>query len=123
MRLRLRMAAEEEPGQGVFGERHLRERPRPPDEDAVDRRAEPGRHVAEREDRLRGPGESRNARGAGALGNRNGGVLASPWRRPEEDPDGSVPAAGRVLHGEERLDYQTRRAGATGPPGGPSRAA
>ncbi len=61
-----------------------------------------------------GDGEARDARGPGDLGDRDRGVLAPSRRRSEDDRDRGHPAAGRVLHGEERNHQRTRAAWCSG---------
>ena len=67
---------------------------------------------------LRGDGEARDAGGPGDLGDGDRGVLAPPRRRSEVHLHRSDPAAGRVLHGEERHHQQFGRHGAVAPRGG-----
>ncbi len=59
-----------------------------------------------------GDGEPRDARGPGDLGDGDGDVLEAARRRSEDDPDRGDPAAGRLLHGEERDHQQLGRHGA-----------
>ena len=101
--------------QGLRHHADVRGRPRRQAEDALDRRAESRGHVAQPEADVRGDGEARDAGGPGALGDGDGGVLAAARRRSEVDPDRGDPAAGGVLHGEERHHHQLGRHGAVAP--------
>ena len=64
---------------------------------------------------VRGDGEARDARGPGDLGDRDRGVLEASRRRPEVHRHRGDPAAGGVLHGEERHHQQLGRHGAVAP--------
>ncbi len=75
----------------------------------VDRSVRIRRSAAQPEARLRGAWQARDARGPGALGDRDRGVLEAAGRRSEDHPDRSPPATGRVLHGEERHHHELGR--------------
>ena len=98
--------------QGPQHLRHLRERAGRDDEDALDRRPEPGGDDAEPARDVRRARQARHAGRAGAVGDGDGGVLAAPRRRREVDQDRSAAAARGLLHGEGRQRVELGRHGA-----------
>ena len=59
-----------------------------------------------------GAGQPRHAGGAGDLGDRDGRLLEAARRRPQVHQHRGAAAAGRLLHGEERIHRELRRDGA-----------
>ena len=114
-RLRLCMAAQAGRGQGLRHHADVRGCARRQAEAPLDRRPESRGHAAEPQADVRGDGEARDAGGPGDLGDRDRGVLEASRRRPEVHQHRGDPAAGGVLHGEERHHQQLGRDGAVAP--------